>query len=163
MHKSNLTQRDIDSIIVLPERKGKKIFIMFLCIILSSLITGLLVYGWQVQESQLTTADYQTKIADLNDKQKMLEKQTQTLESQLGAVKLLAKSGEQADIVSKVASLTTTPPEVPTITTITDIKKFLGQELYIYAQNGDKVLFFSKSGKTVIYRPLDNTIIAQSA
>lgn len=163
MQKPNPLQRDIDSIIVLPERKGKKIFLVFLCIVLSSLVTGLLVYGWQVQESQLTSADYQTKIADLNDKQKMLEKQTQTLELQLGAVKLLAKSGEQAEIVSKVASLTTTPAEVPIITTVTDIKKFAGQELYINAQNGDKVLLFSKAGKTIIFRPADNTIVAQSA
>lgn len=155
--------RDIDSIIVLPERNGKKIFLIILAMIFAALISGIAVYMWQMQEIGLISAEYRTQVADLKDQQKVLEKQTRNLELQLGAVKLLAKSPEQAEVVSRVASLTSLPSEVPTITTITDINKFLGQTLYTNAKNGDKVLFFSKSGTTIIYRASENQVVAKSS
>ncbi len=154
--------RDIDSIIVLPERNGKKVFLVILAMIFASLITGIAVYMWQLQEIGLISSEYRTQIADLKDQQKVLEKQTRNLELQLGAVKLLAKSPEQAEVVSRVAALTATPSEVPTITTITDINKFSSQALYESAQNGDKVLFFAKSGITIIYRASVNQIVAKT-
>ena len=157
-----LMYRDIDSIIVLPERNGKKIFLVILAMIFAALVSGIAVYTWQMQEIGLISADYRTQIANLKDEQKVSEKQTRNLELQLGAVKLLAKSPEQAEVVSRVASLTTVPSEVPAITTITDISKFSGQPLYVNAKNGDKIVFFSKAGITIIYRSSENSIVAQS-
>jgi len=153
--------RDLDSIIVLPERKGKKIFLVILSMIFSGLIAGVIVYIWQIQEIKLVSADYQTQLANSNDEKKSLQKQIAILEAQLGAVKLLAKTSEQAEIISKVASLTALPAEVPVISTVTDINKFSSQALYKDSINGDKIVFFAKSGTTIIFRPSTASIVAK--
>lgn len=49
--------------------------------------------------------------------------------------------------------------EKPTIATVTDITKVKDQPFFAHAQNGDKVLLFSKAGKAILYRPSTKKII----
>ena len=49
--------------------------------------------------------------------------------------------------------------ETPTIATVIDATKVKGQAFFANAQNGDKVLLYSKVGKAVLYRPSTNKII----
>ena len=154
-----LGYRDLDSIIILPERKGKKIFLISLMVILSALVSGIAVFVWQMQEIGLISADYSAQLANLTDRQKVLERQIVSMESQLGVTRLVAKSQEQTDIIAKVTALVATPSEVPVVSTITDISKLAGQPIYLNAKNDDKVLFYAKSSSTVIYRPSENRIV----
>lgn len=49
--------------------------------------------------------------------------------------------------------------EMPTVATVADASKVKGQSFFVNAQNGDKVLLFSKSGKAILYRPSTKKIV----
>jgi hypothetical protein len=73
-----------------------------------------------------------------------------------------AQSSSQ-QIIDKVGKLVVLPQgETPTIATVNDASKLKNQQFFANAQNGDKVLIFSKSGKAVLYRPSTNQIVEYS-
>jgi hypothetical protein len=49
--------------------------------------------------------------------------------------------------------------EKPTLATVTDRAKLKGQEFFANAENGDKLLVYSKAGKAILYRPSTGKII----
>jgi len=49
--------------------------------------------------------------------------------------------------------------EPPTLATVKDVNKLRGQAFFKNAQDGDKVLIFTKSGKAVLYRPATQKVI----
>lgn len=60
--------------------------------------------------------------------------------------------------ISKVYELPT--GETPTLATVSDASKVKNQAFFKNAQNGDKVLLYSKAGQAVLYRPSIKKIIA---
>lgn len=67
---------------------------------------------------------------------------------------------EQQELVRKVGALTVLPKdETPTVATVADISKLKGQVFFANAQNGDKVLIYTKAKKAYLYRPSTNKII----
>lgn len=70
------------------------------------------------------------------------------------------KNDEVRILVEKVGKLYDLPQgEVPTIATVSDIAKLSQQEFFKRAQNGDKVLIYTKAKKAILYRPSTNKII----
>jgi hypothetical protein len=67
---------------------------------------------------------------------------------------------EQQQLVAKVSTLTVLPAgETPTVATVTDITKLKDQPFFANAQNGDKVLIYTKAKKAYLYRPSTGKII----
>ncbi|MEK9195970.1 MAG: hypothetical protein AAB914_01240 [Patescibacteria group bacterium] len=60
-------------------------------------------------------------------------------------------------VVSRVMDLP--KDEEPTLATVNDVSKLTGQTFFKNAQNGDKVLIYSKSGRALLYRPVENKVI----
>jgi len=70
---------------------------------------------------------------------------------------------ETQQVIDKVGKLVQLPSgETPTLATVNDATKLKNQAFFAGAQNGDKVLIYSKAGKAVLYRPSTNKIIAYS-
>jgi hypothetical protein len=66
-------------------------------------------------------------------------------------------------LVSKVGKLVDLPTgETPTIATVNNASKLKSQAFFASAQNGDKVIIYTKAGKGVLYRPSTNKIIEYS-
>ncbi len=83
------------------------------------------------------------------------EKTQKQLESPSDAAK-----EEIATVVSAVGKLMLLPSdEDPTLATVSDKSKLGGQAFFESAQNGDKVLIYTKSKKAYLYRPSINKII----
>ena len=71
-----------------------------------------------------------------------------------------AAKDEATRVKELVAELADIPAdETPTIATVNDAAKLQGQAFFINAQNGDKVLIFTKAKKAYLYRPSTNKII----
>lgn len=71
-----------------------------------------------------------------------------------------AAKDEATRVKELVAELADIPAdETPTIATVNDASKLQGQAFFINAQNGDKVLIFTKAKKAYLYRPSTNKII----
>jgi hypothetical protein len=86
-----------------------------------------------------------------NDSQKQVKK----LSNPTAAAQL-----EQTQLISKIGALTVLPTnETPTVATVTDITKLKDQAFFANAQNGDKVLIYTKAKKAYLYRPSTNKII----
>lgn len=67
---------------------------------------------------------------------------------------------EALAISDKVGKLMTLPTdEEPTVATVTDKEKLASQPFFANAQNGDKVLIYTKARKAILYRPSLNMII----
>jgi hypothetical protein len=49
--------------------------------------------------------------------------------------------------------------ETPTLATVTDREKLADQTFFLKAENGDKVLIYSNSGKAILYRPSTKKVI----
>lgn len=81
-----------------------------------------------------------------------------SLQGRLGASD--KTSGEAKQLVAVVGKVYDLPSdEVPTIATVSDVSKLSGQEFFMRAKNGDKVLIYTKAKKAILYRPSTNKII----
>ena len=59
----------------------------------------------------------------------------------------------------KIQNLMTLPQETPQFATVSDVEKIRNQPFFSNAQNGDIVLIYQQSRKTILYRPTENKII----
>lgn len=65
------------------------------------------------------------------------------------------------DVTDRVGRLIVLPTdEIPTLATVTDAEKLKSQAFFTNAENGDKVLIYTRNRLAIIYRPSDNKIIA---
>lgn len=80
--------------------------------------------------------------------------QNQTTQKELATFKNnpqdFAKA-ETKNLIAKVGSLVELPNEEPTVATVTDVSKLKSQPFFSKAQNGDKVLIFTKAKKAYLY------------
>lgn len=75
-----------------------------------------------------------------------------------------AGKNEIASYVLKIGKFMILPEgEEPTMATVADKERLSSQSFFAKAENGDKVLFFSKSQKAILYRPSQNMIIEATA
>jgi hypothetical protein len=75
-----------------------------------------------------------------------------------------AVQAETDALIASVGRLIALPgDENPTVATVTDIDKVKDQPFFKNAQNGDKVLIYTKAQKAIIYRPGENRIIEVGA
>lgn len=67
---------------------------------------------------------------------------------------------ESSKLVEDVSGLISLPDdEKPLVVTLFDTEGLSAEPLFKEAQNGDKVLLFTKSHKAILYRPSENLII----
>lgn len=67
---------------------------------------------------------------------------------------------ETQDVVSAVRKLMELPTdETPTLATVQDKDKLKDQPFFAAAQNGDKILIYTKAKKAIVYRQKDSRII----
>lgn len=91
----------------------------------------------------------------LQDKNE-LKKQVNTL-SQSQKTDAADEAKQLSEEVGKLIELPS--DEVPTIATVVDVEKVKSQPFFANAQNGDKVLLYSKTSKAILYRPSAKRII----
>lgn len=67
---------------------------------------------------------------------------------------------ETEQLVDKVGKLVDLPTgETPTIATVNNAAKLKTQTFFANAQDGDKVIIYSKAARAILYRPSNNKII----
>jgi uncharacterized membrane protein len=72
----------------------------------------------------------------------------------------LANSQQASALLAKIAKIAVLPAnETPTIATVANVSKLKGQSFFANAQNGDKVLVFSREKEAILYRPSTNQIV----
>lgn len=72
-----------------------------------------------------------------------------------------AASAQQVDtLIAKVSKLVIVPQnEKPTVATVLHADKLRSQSFFVNAQDGDKVLVYSKEKEAILYRPKTNQIV----
>lgn len=71
-----------------------------------------------------------------------------------------AAQQEVKDLTRKIGKVAVIPTgETPTLATVKDVSKLKNQVFFQNAQNGDKVLIFSKAKRAVLYRPSSQKIV----
>ena len=72
----------------------------------------------------------------------------------------IADSKEIEELTKTIGQFVELPvDETPTLATVTDREKLADQTFFIKAENGDKVLIYSNSGKAILYRPSTKKIV----
>jgi hypothetical protein len=71
----------------------------------------------------------------------------------------VAKQEAKATIAAIGKLMLLPADEEPTVVQVTDISKLKDQPFFANAQNGDKVLIYTKAKKAILYRPGTNKII----
>lgn len=72
----------------------------------------------------------------------------------------IADSKEIEELTKTIGQFVELPAdEAPTLATVTDKEKLADQTFFIKAENGDKVLIYSNSGKAILYRPSTKKIV----
>jgi hypothetical protein len=66
---------------------------------------------------------------------------------------------EASELIKKISDHMTLPDEKPTIATVEDKKKLTSQSFFKNAQNGDKVVMYTKAKKAILYRPSEDKVI----
>ena len=70
------------------------------------------------------------------------------------------QSNEQAALLNAVGKLIVLPTdEQPTVATVSDVNRLKGQQFFVHAKNGDKVLIYEKAQEAILYDPLANKIV----
>jgi hypothetical protein len=80
----------------------------------------------------------------------------------MGDIQTASKDSEKniQEVIDKVSKLVLLPTdEQPTVATISDVEKLAGQPFFANAQNGDKVLIYTKAMKAILYSPTKNIIV----
>ncbi|MGB4833469.1 MAG: hypothetical protein WBP40_00385 [Candidatus Moraniibacteriota bacterium] len=73
-------------------------------------------------------------------------------------------AGEVKDLKEEIGAIFELPTgEEPTLATVTDRDKLAEQPFFQKAENGDKVLIYSTSGRAVLYRPSTKKIVDVTA
>ena len=86
--------------------------------------------------------------------------QYEQTKTQLETLKQNTKTTNTKDLIDKVSNLTVLPKdEVPTVATITNIEDLKNVSFFKLAQNGDKLLIYTKAKRTIIYRESSNQIV----
>lgn len=89
-------------------------------------------------------------------KAKILQEETQTLSKDPAVV----AQEESQVLVEKIGKLILLPEgELPTVATVTNPEKLLGQPFFVNAKRGDKVLLYTQAKKAYLYDPIDNKLI----
>lgn len=70
-----------------------------------------------------------------------------------------ASQDELKNIVQKIGKFMDIPSEEPTLATVSDKEKLKSQVFFSNAENGDKVLIFTKSQRAILYRPSTGKVI----
>ena len=63
------------------------------------------------------------------------------------------------ELLDYVSSISDTPPETPTIATVTDTSKLSNETLRARSQNGDKLLIYTRAKRLILYRPSTKKVI----
>ena len=85
-----------------------------------------------------------------------------TVQNELSRVALPSKE-ENTKLFEKVSKIMELPKDDElSVATITDKNKLAGQSFFARAENGDKVLIFTKAQKAILYRPGTNKIVEAS-
>lgn len=72
----------------------------------------------------------------------------------------VADAKEIEELVETIGAFFTLPEgETPTLATVTDREKLAEQPFFQKAENGDKVLIYSQSGRAILYRPGNGKIV----
>lgn len=67
---------------------------------------------------------------------------------------------DTAKVMAEVGSLIELPiGETPTLATVTDKEKLAEQPFFQKAENGDKVIIYSASGRAILYRPATKKVV----
>lgn len=73
--------------------------------------------------------------------------------------RLRPRNGDK-ELVEKVGKLVALPSgEEPTVATVTEREKLAGQPFFASAENGDKVLIYTKARKAILYDPDTNRVL----
>ena len=71
-----------------------------------------------------------------------------------------AAAKQISDTLSKVSKLVIVPRgETPSVATVSNAAKLSGQSFFQNAQNGDKVIVYTKAKEAILYRPSTNQIV----
>lgn len=62
-------------------------------------------------------------------------------------------------LVTEIGKMMLLPEEQPTLATVTDKEKLVGQRFFVNCQNGDKLLIFPLASKAILYRPSKKLIV----
>src|SRR5438309_121571 len=72
-----------------------------------------------------------------------------------------AAAKQTQELIDTVGKLIQLPAkETPTVATVSDASKLANQPFFTNAKNGDKVLIYTTAKEAILYRPLENKIIA---
>lgn len=75
-----------------------------------------------------------------------------------------SQANELAEVLGQVEQLMELPAgETPTLATVADKEKLSEQAFFKNAENGDKILIYTESGRAVLYRPSSGKIVDVTA